>query len=33
MVMKTLAKEFESGTWNVTILLRPGLFKELIPAI
>ena len=27
-VIKTLAKEYESGTWNFRILLRPGLIKE-----
>ena len=31
--MKTLAKEYGFGTWNVRTMLRPGLIKELIPQI
>jgi hypothetical protein len=31
--MKTLAKEFGFGTWNVGTMLRPGSIKELIPHI
>jgi hypothetical protein len=31
--MKSLANKFGFGTWNVKILLRPGLIKELIPPI
>ena len=33
MAMKTLAKEFGFGTWNVRTMLRPGSIIELIPQI
>jgi len=32
-VIKTLAKEFGFGTWNVRTMLRPVSIKELIPQI
>ena len=32
-VVKTLAKEFGFGTWNVRSVLRPESIKELIPEI